>query len=102
MGEVGNAADVGQVDVGKDAVGAVVGDGVTDRLERGVRLGVADDVRRVGAGGAGLSVDGTGVERTVVVGEGEDVLLFEVLEEAMEVGEILAATGEVGALWVSD
>ena len=69
-------------------------------VERGVRLGVAEDVGRVGAegGGAGLGVDGAGEERAGVGGEREDVFFFEVLEEAVEVWELLAAAREVGAL----
>ncbi len=65
---------------------------------RRIRLGVGENVGRVGGGGAG--VYRTGVEGTGVVGhgDGEDVLVFEVVEEAMEVGEGLAAAGEVGAL----
>ena len=68
--------------------------------ERGVGLGVAEDVGRVGAegGGAGLGVDGAGEERAGVRGEREDVFFFEVLEEAVEVWELLAAAREVGTL----
>ena len=50
-----------------------------DGLERGIWLRITDDVGRVCAGGAGLSVYGAGVEGAVVVGEKEDVLFLKVL-----------------------
>ena len=78
---------VGDVEVvGKRAGGALRRDGVGDGLEGRVRLGVAEDVGGVRAGGPGVGVDGARVEGAGVVGEAEDVLFFEVLEETVEVG----------------
>ena len=77
---------VGDVEVWKRTGSALRRDGVGDGLEGRVRLGVAEDVGCVRAGGPGLGVDGARVEGPGVVGEGEDVLLLEVLEETVEVG----------------
>lgn len=67
-------------------------------VERRVSLGITENVRRVCARRARLSVDGTGIERAGVVGEWEDVLFLEMIKEMMEVRKNLAATCEVGAL----
>ena len=75
-------------------------DGMRYGLEGRIRLGIAKKVGCVWAGGGrpGLGVHGTGVEGTGVGWEREDVLFLKVLEETVEVGEVLTATGEVGAL----
>ena len=75
-GRVGEIRDM--VEVGNGAEGAMSGrDGMIDGLEGRVWLRVAEDVARVGTGGA--SVYGAGVEGAVVWGKREDVLLFKVI-----------------------
>ena len=76
--------------------------------ERRVGLGVAQDVGAGGpcVGGTGLGIDGGDVGGMVVgvCGPGggalerENVGFFKVIEEGVEVGELLAAAGKVGAL----
>ena len=55
-------------------------------MEGWIGLRIAEDVGRAGTRRAGMGIDGAGIDGAVVGGKREDVLLFKVVQETMEVG----------------